>query len=386
MKKCLYFMLVLALAGTVSAVEPVIEVTPKLYQVSEDGVTPQATKVPSRLQYIYRGSDEEYKFCHHPCLIAFRDQLFCIWSNGKVGEDEVGQRLAVSVSDNGRQWSSVKPLLNLEQLEQFDQHVFVATGLLVREDKLVAFYTITPGKNFHEDTALYFSESSDGENWTDPFRITDGFFINPPVVVNGGRLLLGGELVAESDRETRRSKLIYHDGQSLRVGWSVAEIDEGDISRIGYAEPNFIDRQHDVVALFRNYTGKLLVSRSKDHGQSWEPLSDSRIPDSTARFATGSLPGGVRYIVSNALHEKFDRRALLISLSTDQGESFSRVFVLRDEPAEKRFDGQHKMNGWQYPHGYLWKNKFFVVHSVNKEDVALSVLKLKTLMTFAEGE
>ena len=36
MKKCLYFMLVLALAGTVSAVEPVIEVTPKLYQVSED--------------------------------------------------------------------------------------------------------------------------------------------------------------------------------------------------------------------------------------------------------------------------------------------------------------------------------------------------------------
>ena len=33
------------------------------------------------------------------------------------------------------------------------------------------------------------------------------------------------------------------------------------------------------------------------------------------------------------------------------------------------------MNGWQYPHGYLWKNKFFVVHSVNKEDVALSVFE-----------
>ena len=63
-------MLVLALAGTVSAVEPVIEVTPKLYQVSEDGVTPQATKVPSRLQYIYRGSDEEYKFSNPVARIA----------------------------------------------------------------------------------------------------------------------------------------------------------------------------------------------------------------------------------------------------------------------------------------------------------------------------
>lgn len=108
---------------------------------------------------------------------------------------------------------------------------------------------------------------------------------------------------------------------------------------------------------------------------------DSGIPDSTARFATGNLPGGQRYLIGNSLHKKFDRRALLISISDDQGASFDRCFILRDEPAVKKFLGQHKMDGWQYPHGYVWKNLLLVVHSVNKEDVAISAVKLKDLQT-----
>ena len=79
------------------------------------------------------------------------------------------------------------------------------------------------------------------------------------------------------------------------------------------------------------------------------------------------------------MHKKFDRRALLISISDDQGASFDRCFILRDEPAVKRFDGQHKMDGWQYPYGYVWKNQLLVVHSVNKEDVAISAVKLRDL-------
>ena len=367
----------------VRAAEPVsqsvVGVSAELYQAGPDGVTPDLEKIDSRLQYIYRVSEENYKFSHHPCLIAFRDTLFCIWSNGKIGEDEPGQRLAISSSSDAKHWSAAGPLLSKEQLQQYQQHVFVATGLIVREEKLVAFYTITPGKNFHQETALYFSESTDGKRWSDPYKITDGFFINPPVVVKGGRLLMGGEYVSETDRETKRSKLIYHDGQSLRSGWTVASIEEGDLKRIGYAEPNFIDRQDDVIGLFRNYTGRLLVSRSVDRGQSWEPLSSSQIPDSTARFATGNLPSGVRYLVGNTLLKKFDRRVLLISLSDDQGETFSRAFVIRDEETEISFAGQHKMDGWQYPHGYVWKDQLLIVHSVNKEDVAISSIKLQSL-------
>ena len=363
------------------AAEPLFDLVDSLYRVGADQVTPDVRKLPSRLEYVYRASEDNYKFCHHPCLIEFNGMLYCVWSNGKVGEDEPGQRLALATSRDAQNWSAAKPLFSKDQLKAYDAHVFVASGLLVWDKKLIVFYTITPGRNFHENTALYFSESADGRAFSDPVRITDGFFINPPVVLRNGRLVMGGEYVLAGDRENKRSKLIYHDGMSLATGWTESSLDEGDISRIGYAEPNFIERPHDLVGFFRNYTGHLLVSRSRDSGKSWDPLSDSGIPDSTARFATGSLPGGQRYVIGNTLYKKFDRRALLISLSSDQGQLFDRCFVVRDEPAMKRFEGQHKLDGWQYPHGIVWNNKLLVVHSVNKEDVAISIIKLRDLGT-----
>ncbi len=366
---------------SVNSMEPIVELPPSLYKAGADGVTPAVNKIPSRLDYVYRAGEGKYKFCHHPCLIEFKGLLYCAWSNGRVGEDEPGQRLVIASSKDARSWTEAQPLLTAQQVGKYEKHVFVASGLLLWQEKLVAFYTITPGKNFHEETALYFSESSDGKAWSDPHRITSGFYINPPVVLSNSRLMMGGEYVSETERKKRRSKLIYHDGGSLTAGWTETRIDEGDLARIGYAEPNFIQRERDVLGFFRNYTGHLLVSRSTDRGQNWSALMDSGIPDSTARFATGNLPGGQRYLIGNSLHKKFDRRALLISISDDQGASFDRCFILRDEPAVKKFPGQHKMDGWQYPHGYVWKNLLLVVHSVNKEDVAISAVKLKDLQT-----
>ena len=365
--------------GVLAAAEPVVEIPPALYEAGTDGITPGVRKIRSQLAYVYKAAADKYKFCHHPSLIEFKGQLYCVWSNGRVGEDEPGQRLALATSRDAEVWTAARPLFSTQQSAKYQQHVFVASGLMLWQDKLVVFYTITPGKNFAAATALYFSESLDGKVWSDPQRITDGFFINPPVLLSGGRLVMGGEYVSEADRQKKRSKLIYHDGDSLATGWTETEIDEGDFTRIGYAEPNFIERDRDVIGFFRNYTGRLLVSRSIDSGQSWHPLSDSGIPDSTARFATGNLPGDQRYLIGNSLHKKFDRRALLISISDDQGASFDRCFILRDEPAVKRFDGQHKMDGWQYPYGYVWKNQLLVVHSVNKEDVAISAVKLRDL-------
>ncbi len=361
------------------AAGPVVEVDSRIYKAGADGVTPLASSIASRLSYVYRATEDNYKFCHHPALIQFRNRLFCVWSHGKVGEDEPGQRLAISTSKNGRQWTGVRGVFAENQIPGAENHVFVAAGFLVWQEKLTLFFTMTPGKNFHPDTALYHTQSDDGHHWSNPTRITDGFFINPPLLLRGGRLLMGGEYVSEEDRETKRAKLIYHEGQSLSSGWSIAKLTEGDITRIGYAEPNFMERKHDVVGFFRNYTGQLLVSRSMDSGQSWEPFTDSGIPDSTARFAVGSLPGGQKYLVGNTLHKKFDRRALVLSVSDDRGESMTRCFIVRNEPTTKRFEGQHKLDGWQYPHGYVWKNKLLIVHSVNKEDVAVSALRLQDL-------
>ena len=352
-----------------------IQVVDDLYSFKPPGqVIPSLPKIPSKRHVIYRATDASYKFCHHPCLMHFQNRLYCMWSNGKVHEDEKGQRLLISQSTTGRNWEVPRTMFT-----GMEDKIFVACGLFIFGGKLTAFFTITGGENFHPDTALYYSQLSDGQHWSVPVRITSGFFINPPVSLTPNRLLLGGEVVTDDQRAVRRAKILIHDGKDLNDGWQEVFLEEGDLSRIGYCEPNFIVRERDVLMLLRNYTGTLLAATSYNAGEVWTAVSKTVIPDSTARFATGQLPDGQRYLINNALYARFDRRALILSLSSNHGKTLNRAFVLRDEPTVKRFDGKHKTDGWQYPHAHVWKRRLFVVHSVNKEDVEISIIRLQQL-------
>ncbi len=370
-----HLIIVLTLMACQIALGDPIQVVDDLYSVESPGqVIPSLPKIPSKRQIIYQATDARYKFCHHPCLMHFQNRIYCMWSNGRIHEDETGQRLLIAHSKTGRNWEIPRPMFT-----GMEDKIFVASGLFEFDGKLTAFFTITGGKNFHPDTALHYSQSSDGQQWSQPVRITSGFFINPPVRLTPNRLLLGGEVVTDDERMVRRAKILIHDGKDLNVGWQEVFLQEGDLSRIGYCEPNFIVREQDVLMLLRNYTGTLLAATSSNGGQAWSAVFKTVIPDSTARFATGQLPDGQRYLINNALYARFDRRALILSLSSDHGKTLNRAFVLRDEPAVKRFDGKHKMDGWQYPHAHVWKRRLFVVHSVNKEDVEVSTIRLQQL-------
>ena len=58
---------------------------------------------------------------------------------------------------------------------------------------------------------------------------------------------------------------------------------------------------------------------------------------------------------------------------------FDRAFVLKNEPTTKRFEGKHKLDGWQYPHAMVVDKSLLVSYSVNKEDVRLARIRLKAL-------
>ncbi len=76
--------------------------------------------------------------------------------------------------------------------------------------------------------------------------------------------------------------------------------------------------------------------------------------------------------------EQFDRSLLTIALSRD-GRVFDRAYVIRGEPTMRRYDGQHKLNGWQYPHAVVWKDTLYVAYSINKEDIGLTHIALTDL-------
>lgn len=333
--------------------------------------------IGGRHAVLYSAPADGYKFCHHPNLIVYRQQLLCMWSNGKVGEDAPGQRILVCRTQDGSTWS--KP----EVLTEADggRGICVAAGFHLHENRLVAYYTVTGGKNFHPATALMARTSTDGLRWSAPQRQASGFFIEGPRQLTGGRLLLAGEFVGD-DRQSRRMRFLISDNPGGLGPWKEAHlpaIPPQQLGKFGYTEPSFFRQKSGaLVATLRNYSGFLFATRSVDNGSTWSVPKQTNFPDTTARTSAGNLPDGTVYLINNSKFKRLDRSLLTIALSRD-GRVFDRAFVLRGEPTKKRYPGQHKLDGWQYPHATVWKGALWVAYSVNKEDLTITRIPLRRL-------
>ncbi len=329
-------------------------------------------KVPGQHRMIYRASETGYKFCHHPQLVVFQDRCYAMWSNGILAEDTPGQRILYCSTSDGTNWTKPRVLTDHDA----GKGICVAAGFRVHEKQLIAYYTVTGGTNFHPATALYARLSSDGKQWSPARRITSGFFINPPLQLANGHLVIGGEHVGEQ-RATARMRMLVTRSPAGLSGWRQAKIAVNDLKVIGYAEPNMYQRQDGTVVMpLRNYSGYFYVATSRDQGQSWSTPVKTNFPDSTARFALGKFPDQTVYLINNPGPKQFDRHLLAISTSTD-GRTFKRSWIIRSEPTKMRYPGKNKLDGWQYPHAIVWKSFLYVAYSINKEDVAVTRIPLK---------
>jgi len=370
--------LALCAAATPALAETAPEQTPAPFRVAEgvfDAGAPHLGLEPvaGELVTIWRGDEETHRFSHHPNLVAFGGALYLMWSNGRVHEDSPGQRILYSRSADGLAWSRPRPLAD----DRDGEGICVAAGWTTHGDTLVAFYSVTGGENFHPDTALYAITSKDGETWSERRRLTSGFFIESPRRLPGGGLLIAGESVGEA-REKRRMRILYTEDESGLSGWQEARIEPGELETYQYTEPSFFSRPDGtLVAAFRTMTGHLYASVSGDAGRSWTTPVATNYPDATARFWAGNLPDGRAVLVGNPL-PRGDRSLLALAVSRD-GVSFDRAWLVRGEPTSMKHEGQHKLDGWQYPNGLVWGDHLLVAHSVNKEDVALTRIPLSAL-------
>ena len=374
---CQAIALVLALVAgglVLQAADPTavpLQAAPGLFDTT-DADTLGLQKAPGQHRMIYRASETGYKFCHHPQLVVFQGRCYAMWSNGILAEDTPGQRILYCSTSDGTNWTKPQVLTDHDA----GKGICVAAGFRVHEKQLIAYYTVTGGTNFHPATALHARLSSDGKQWSPARRITSGFFINPPLQLSNGHLVIGGEHVGEQ-RTAARMRLLVTASRDGLSGWQQARITVKDLKVIGYAEPNMYQCQDGTVVMpLRNYSGYFYVATSRDQGQSWSTPVKTNFPDSTARFALGKLPDQTVYLINNPGPKQFDRHLLAISTSTD-GRTFKRSWIVRNEPAKMRYPGKNKLDGWQYPHAIVWKSFLYVAYSINKEDVAVTRIPLK---------
>jgi hypothetical protein len=325
---------------------------------------------------LYKASDNDYRFCHHPSLTVFNDSLYCCWSNGLTGEDEPTQRILLSSSRDGRSWTEPSILAT----SGAPNGALVASGFHVTEESLVCYFSTTYGDNFHEDVHLSAISSSDGVSWRDPTRIAAGFFIDGPRPPANGRLLLGGEYVGNARTDHGlRMRLLYSDESDGISGWQEASIAPAAPDDFQYTEPNMAMRPDGVPVIgFRSQTGYLFASSSEDNGATWSTPQKTNFPDSISRFFLRRLPNGQTILINNPSATQYDRSVLALSIS-DDGVTFDRSVALRNDPATQGFGGNHKVDGWQYPNALVWNDALIVAYSINKEDIAVTRLPMGSL-------
>lgn len=163
--------------------------------------------LPCEVTEVYR-AEQGASFSHHSALMVFKGHLYCSWSSGMETEDAVGQSVSYRRTADGRTWSDLRRMAAPEGKDRL-----VSAGFLVNGDTLVAYHTRVPdypAHNLrHRETALYAMTSQDGETWSQPVRVAGGFFIEGPLRLPGGRLIVGGENVGFFDEHKVRMRMLY---------------------------------------------------------------------------------------------------------------------------------------------------------------------------------
>jgi len=363
-----------------------------------------AKKAQGEKVCLYDASAYEYHFCHHPHITSYQEKLYAMWSNGKKGEGEIGQRILYSVSEDGITWN--KPRILLENVQgPSGPLTLVAAGWLAQEDRLIAYagafnYAFperrqTDGngqwrlgvKCIH--TRLLAMTSTDGDNWSSPIdqQIPLCPNMGPQKLSNGKLLITGNWAHAVSDNASGlgpwHMTSFCDDPESFPSPVRDDPFAFWEVSRAmglpgSLCEGAFIERDDgEIHMLHRSYGNRLFESVSCDRGESWSFPQKTDFSDGNSKFYLGRLPDG-RYIYIGNPGPDHSRCPLVLSLSSD-GCTFDAHYLLEDTPTQRKYPGVFKNGMYAYPHAVVKGNDLYVIYTLWKEDVFVQKIPLGAL-------
>jgi hypothetical protein len=357
------------------------------------------SKIPVERVWLYQ-PEGEWCYSHHPHITFFAGRFFAIWSNGMINEDDIGQRVLISSSDDFISWSSPIPMV-----ESQPDIVYTAAGFHQYNGKLIAYIgqyeyktevivngQRQPADNGHINTKLSACFTSDGDNWSD--LIDMGIAIVPnhgPQPTASGRLIISGNI-----------SFPYTDDHTGLSGWKMTGIYPSDMADgivddsesfwkvrdkmkwpVGLCEGSFYQTNDNIIhLLLRSNENHLWVTESSDDGATWSTPVSTEFTDNATKFHFGKLPDGRFYYVGCPDPQpRGQRNPLVLSLSND-GVIFNYHAIIADEKYDMKYPGMHKGGDYGYPHTMIHAGYLYVIVSRQKEAVEVLRVKISGLHNF----
>jgi hypothetical protein len=360
---------------------------------------------------------------HHHQILFDRGRLYASWDNGIVNEDNPGQHMLFSVSDDdGKTWSAAAQITP-PPIEETS--TYTAEGIRAYQGKLMAYYghfgytdlslyrSGAPNKAFdyfnghclndyrgspdawvHRETFTAVRVSEDaGRTWGSPIRIIEKFVPNlRPFPIRGGRLIVPGNITYPYTDDPAGIQGWKSTGMPRQPVWTVDD-PEGfhkvaffRHDPFNYAEASFFQTDDGVIHMMQRIDaippngreGLLGVTESVDNGETWsEPMLTS-YTDCACRFQFGRLPDG-RFFGLSCPDPTSDRTPLVLATSRD-GIIFGQHNVLGSITGTKpRIPGGAKSGVYGYPSCDIADGKMYIIFSRNKEDIYFSKLNLSAI-------
>ncbi len=320
-----------------------------------------------RTSVVARGVKGESAFMHHPKIVFFGGQFFAKWNDGYVGEDFAGQRVRYATSRDGLVWSEPVDLTG-----RHPQRRYTACGFWVRDGEMFALAALRDasgaGKSGEEPVLFAFKWDPQAGRFGERTVIAKDFFAGniPQRAPDGDWLILGkGGVGSWGPMKSAKGGLKAIDDWTIRDLPGAGKLEEAE----WYTLPN-----GHLVSHFRTRSPKRLMrSYSVDSGETWTEPVVTNFPEQGSRHHGLRLSNGLYALLVNP--NPASRIPFSIALSKD-GLVYDRIANVRAEPTRARADGRAKSPGYHYMRGFEHAGHLYTIYSVNKEDIAVTILPL----------
>ena len=331
-------------------------------------------------------SRAEGAYNHYACLIFHNGHFYAMWGNHEFGEDGPGQRILYSISTDAITWTPATEL-------------FAAPGPVLPASE--SGIHLKPDRWVKVEGKLY-AVVFVGTTYPIARQVTPNCVGEPFLLKN---ISANQQLPSYMNRRTPPSiaekiEQWYIDNDVV-TWWARSahtlggrtpshSVDNAPLIETFSVRSDYYGKlvfYRDNTATAQNPSYRLYVSFEDGNGGYTEPYP-TNIPDIPSRAEALRLPDGHVLLAGNQTAFRFDqqptgmyRDPLTIAVSPD-GKDFTKVFALRTgAPPTFRFSGITGRGAGQfsYPSMIVHNGKLYVLYSVNKEDMAISIVPLSAI-------
>jgi len=343
-------------------------------------------------------NQEEGAYNHYPALFFHDGYFYAMWGNHLFCENGSGQRVLFSMSKNGREWEPPRELFSPPDLvlARRDEGIYLAPDRWVEVDgTLYAVAYVHVHGSDYKPYPIARKLSEGGVLLGEPFLLRD-LPIETMLPKYTPTLLYNPVFAEKIDK--------WYEDNDMISWW--ARFDDKGIPSYGVDGTRVIEyftfrSKEGLVACMRDYntyandtdlisSNRIYACFSNGEG-GWSAAYPTDIPDSHSRAQAKKLPDGRVLLVGNQIASEFDkglylsRDPLTISVSLD-GVFFTHVFALRSggqDGTKHRFRDVpgSRPTGYGYPSMVILDDMIYVLYSINKEDISITIVPLASIHT-----